>query len=228
MSPPGWNSHIFSQIIPVRCFSCGKVIGDKWNAYLELLARDMSEGWVFTVPWTLSYLTSDVSISTNRDALDELQLKRYCCRRMVLTHVDLIEKLLHYNRASGLPYDLATLHPLTTCVNSHGTYERQGKLLACVLPICNLHLSSLRHYTKNDSALNSSTAYALLSWRVHGVWNNQGINRRSAAEYEYIVQVSSMSSLKSPNSTVLVYLEPHSKLWKASQEGPFSCDFCSI
>jgi hypothetical protein len=33
-----------SQIIPVRCFSCGKVIGDKWNAYLELLARDMSEG----------------------------------------------------------------------------------------------------------------------------------------------------------------------------------------
>jgi len=30
----------------VRCFSCGKVIGDKWNAYLELLAKDMSEGSV--------------------------------------------------------------------------------------------------------------------------------------------------------------------------------------
>lgn len=34
------------------------------------------------------------------DALDKLQLKRYCCRRMVLTHVDLIEKLLLYNRES--------------------------------------------------------------------------------------------------------------------------------
>jgi len=29
-----------------------------------------------------------------RDAMDELGLNRYCCRRMVMTHVDLIEKLL--------------------------------------------------------------------------------------------------------------------------------------
>ncbi|KAF9467833.1 DNA-directed RNA polymerase, subunit N/Rpb10, partial [Collybia nuda] len=69
-------------IIPVRCFSCGKVIGDKWNAYLELLAKD---------------IRLLINSARSSDALDELQLKRYCCRRMVLTHVDLIEKLLHYN-----------------------------------------------------------------------------------------------------------------------------------
>lgn len=38
----------------------------------------------------------------DRDALDGLGLKRYCCRRMVLTHVDLIEKLLHCTSLSSL------------------------------------------------------------------------------------------------------------------------------
>lgn len=32
----------------------------------------------------------------NSDAMDLLNCKRYCCRRMIMTHVDLIEKLLKY------------------------------------------------------------------------------------------------------------------------------------
>jgi hypothetical protein len=32
------------QIIPVRCFSCGKVIGNLWESYVELLAAGIEEG----------------------------------------------------------------------------------------------------------------------------------------------------------------------------------------
>jgi DNA-directed RNA polymerase I, II, and III subunit RPABC5 len=63
------------MIIPVRCFTCGKVVGNKWNKYLKLLEED-----------------TEVAI-----ALDLLGMKRYCCRRMLISHVDLIEKLLLYN-----------------------------------------------------------------------------------------------------------------------------------
>lgn len=34
------------MIIPVRCFTCGKVIGNKWEAYLGLLQAEYTEGLV--------------------------------------------------------------------------------------------------------------------------------------------------------------------------------------
>lgn len=38
--------------------------------------------------------TNYLGLTSSSDAMDRLGLKRYCCRRMVMTHVDLIEKLL--------------------------------------------------------------------------------------------------------------------------------------
>ena len=32
------------MLIPIRCFTCGKVIGNKWDAYLGLLQAEYTEG----------------------------------------------------------------------------------------------------------------------------------------------------------------------------------------
>ncbi|KAK1767007.1 8 kDa subunit-domain-containing protein [Phialemonium atrogriseum] len=76
------------MIIPIRCFSCGKVVGDLWERYLRLVDNNVEDG----------------------DAMDQLGLKRYCCRRMVMTHVDLIEKLLKYT-PDGRNEKKIALHP---------------------------------------------------------------------------------------------------------------------
>ena len=63
------------MLIPVRCFSCGIVIADRWNKYKELI----EEG------------------KTVEEALDEVKLTRYCCRRMYVSHVELIEEVAPFS-----------------------------------------------------------------------------------------------------------------------------------
>lgn len=72
------------------------------------------------------------------EALDELQLKRYCCRRMVLTHVDLIEKLLHYNRGYSPSIRVTSIsHPISDGTGK-GKSELLGKRLILFFPGANL------------------------------------------------------------------------------------------
>ena len=62
------------MIIPIRCFSCGKVVA---SAYEEFKRRTEAG-------------------ESAKDVLDELKIERYCCRRMIMSHQDLIEEILPY------------------------------------------------------------------------------------------------------------------------------------
>lgn len=53
--------------IPIRCFTCGKVIANKWEHFKHL--KDSGQD-----PATI---------------LNNLGFTRYCCRRMFLTHVEI-------------------------------------------------------------------------------------------------------------------------------------------
>jgi len=66
-------------IIPVRCFTCGRVIGDKWEEF----SRRVKEG------------------EKPNHVLDDLGFKRYCCRRMFISHVEIIDDFLKFAELSA-------------------------------------------------------------------------------------------------------------------------------
>lgn len=64
------------MIIPIRCFSCGKLIADKYEDYLKMV----DEGVPIEEIWQI------------------LGITRFCCKRMLASHVDIVDDLLNFNR----------------------------------------------------------------------------------------------------------------------------------
>lgn len=73
------------MLIPVRCPSCGHVLADKWEYY----KRRVSE--MKRAATSSSHKSFD-PLQT-KDVLDELGLDKYCCRRVMLGHVDLVDEI---------------------------------------------------------------------------------------------------------------------------------------
>jgi len=61
---------------PVRCITCGKLLGDKYDEFEQRVKKGESPASV----------------------LDELGVRRYCCRRMLLTSVDLMDEIMKFKR----------------------------------------------------------------------------------------------------------------------------------
>ena len=80
------------MIIPVRCVTCGKVLADKWRTY-EFMTGAREGEPVKKVKGSRSKDPETAGAATRAQAMDELGLVRYCCRRHLLAQVDLIERI---------------------------------------------------------------------------------------------------------------------------------------
>ena len=76
------------MIIPIKCFTCGEVLADKYQYYLEQVRRKKINKGVNVDK--LLYLTKEqTDKNPEGEVLDELALNKMCCRRHMLTHVDI-------------------------------------------------------------------------------------------------------------------------------------------
>lgn len=66
------------MIIPVRCFTCSKVLADKWEWYVRECAK-------------IKERDGEDESTPRGEILDRLGLKRICCRRHFLGHVDMMD-----------------------------------------------------------------------------------------------------------------------------------------
>lgn len=81
------------MIIPIKCFTCGTVIANKYRYYLEQVRKKKlakkGNGESVDIDKVL-YLTQEFAEKTPEgEVLDELNMTKMCCRRHFLTHVDI-------------------------------------------------------------------------------------------------------------------------------------------
>ena len=81
------------MIIPVRCFTCGKVLADKWEYYqaqVDKMEKDNEGGKGNESKESKGAEAKGFEKLKTGKILDDLGLHRMCCRRHMIGHVDLI------------------------------------------------------------------------------------------------------------------------------------------
>lgn len=90
------------MIIPIRCFTCNKVIASKYEMYKKLIEEENQRRIDASLPPIDNILsgddvildshTSDVTI-LYKSIFKKIGVERYCCKRCLISHVDLIDKI---------------------------------------------------------------------------------------------------------------------------------------
>lgn len=80
------------MIIPIRCMNCGNPLADKWLFYQQKVSE--LRGRNGDAASDLIYMDGkSVPDTPEAKVLQILGLTRYCCRKHMLTHVDLMDKI---------------------------------------------------------------------------------------------------------------------------------------
>ena len=85
------------MIIPICCFTCGKQIAHLWESYLKQINEEYNKGIkknknIILERNIIEQIKNDNG-SIEKRVLDKMNLRRYCCRRMMLSNVDLCNKI---------------------------------------------------------------------------------------------------------------------------------------
>tara|TARA_Y100000389_G_C17333602_1_gene449428 strand:- start:7 stop:255 length:249 start_codon:yes stop_codon:yes gene_type:complete len=82
------------MLIPVRCFTCGKTISDKWVPFIQKVNDKKKTKTDNIKDLDIEYINlENPNKSIEGEVMDELELHRYCCRRMILGNVHLITNI---------------------------------------------------------------------------------------------------------------------------------------
>ena len=73
------------MIIPVRCFTCNKVLSSTYNKYKFMVKKEEQS--------KSKKYTDDIIDNDKKDIFDQLDINRYCCKRHLISQVDLIEQI---------------------------------------------------------------------------------------------------------------------------------------
>ena len=76
------------MIIPVKCFTCGGVIGDLYRYFIREV-RKIKYNNELSVDKVIYMTRVNKDKTPEGEVLDDLNLKKICCRRHMLTHVDI-------------------------------------------------------------------------------------------------------------------------------------------
>ena len=76
------------MIIPVKCFTCGMVLADKYR-YFQSEVRKIKLSRGANVEKVVYLTKMNVEKTPEGEVLDTLGLNNPCCRRHMLTHVDI-------------------------------------------------------------------------------------------------------------------------------------------